>query len=82
MEKKTKRNSLDRVLPLVPKIKPENKFLKEEAKKYAYLLGYNYQSSVWYERSYQVFNKDYNPKRVIEEKEMGLIRKKIKALFE
>ncbi len=29
----TKRNSLDRVLPLVPKIKPENIFLKEEAKR-------------------------------------------------
>ena len=56
--------------------------LKDESKKAAAILGYNYQSSVWYERSYQVFNKDYNPKRVIEEKEMGLIRKKIKALFE
>ena len=26
--------------------------LKEEAKKYATLLGYNYQSSIWYEKSY------------------------------
>ena len=33
--------------------------LKEEARKYAKLLGYNYQSSVWYERSYSVFNKEY-----------------------
>ena len=56
--------------------------LKDESKKAAAILGYNYQSSIWYERSYQVFNKDYNPKRVTEEKEMGLIRKKIKALFE
>ena len=35
--------------------------LKEEAKKYAYLLGYNYQSSKWYENTYKVFNKKYEP---------------------
>ena len=29
------------------------------SKKYANLLGYNYQSSEWYEQSYKVFNKDY-----------------------
>ena len=33
--------------------------LKEEAKKYAQVLGYNYQSSLWYEKSYVVFNKRY-----------------------
>ena len=33
--------------------------LIEESKKYAALLGYNYQSSRWYEESYKVFNKDY-----------------------
>ena len=33
--------------------------LKEEAKKYAVLLGYNYKSSEWYEESYKVFNRDY-----------------------
>ena len=33
--------------------------LKEEAKKYASLLGYNYQSSEWYLKSYKIFNKDY-----------------------
>ena len=33
--------------------------LIEESKKYAALLGYNYQSSKWYEESYKVFNKDY-----------------------
>ena len=36
--------------------------LEEEAKKYAYLLGYNYQSSEWYEKSYKIFNKGYVPK--------------------
>ncbi len=33
--------------------------LTEEAKKYAKLLGYNYQSSIWYEKSYSVFDKTY-----------------------
>ena len=33
--------------------------LINESKKYANLLGYNYQSSEWYEQSYKVFNKDY-----------------------
>ena len=36
--------------------------LSKEAKKYANLLGYNYQSSAWYERSYKVFNKNYEIK--------------------
>ncbi len=33
--------------------------LVEEAKKYTILLGYNYQSSDWYERSYNILNKKY-----------------------
>ena len=33
--------------------------LEEEAKKYASLLGYNYQSSQWYEKSYKIFNQNY-----------------------
>tara|TARA_Y100001970_G_scaffold7375_1_gene8454 strand:+ start:16349 stop:17179 length:831 start_codon:yes stop_codon:yes gene_type:complete len=33
--------------------------LEDEAKKYAYVLGYNYQSSQWYENTYKVFNKNY-----------------------
>ncbi len=37
--------------------------LEDEAKKYAYLLGYNYQSSEWYEKSYKVFNKKYIPRK-------------------
>ena len=38
--------------------------LKDEAKKYASLLGYNYQSSEWYRKSYKIFNKDYIKKSV------------------
>jgi len=33
--------------------------LIDESKKYANILGYNYQSSDWYKNSYKVFNKDY-----------------------
>ena len=56
--------------------------LVEEAKQAAAILGYNYQSSQWYERSYKVFNKKYMSKKIKKKKEMGLIRKKIKGLFE
>ena len=33
--------------------------LKEEAGKYANILGYNYNSSEWYKQSYKILNKDY-----------------------
>ena len=33
--------------------------LIDESKKYAALLGYNYQSSKWYEETYGILNKDY-----------------------
>ena len=56
--------------------------LEEEAKHAASILGYNYQSGEWYERSYKVFYAKYKPKKIKKEKEMGLIRRKIKSLFE
>ena len=56
--------------------------LVEEAKQAAAILGYNYQSGKWYERSYKVFNKKYKTKKFKKKKEMGLIRRKIKGLFE
>ena len=56
--------------------------LVEEAKQAAAILGYNYQSGKWYERSYKVFNKKYKTKKIEKTKEMGLIRRKIKGLFE
>ena len=56
--------------------------LVEEAKQAAVILGYNYQSGEWYERSYKVFNKKYKTKKIKKKKEMGLIRRKIKSLFE
>ena len=36
--------------------------LENESQKYASLLGYNYQSSKWYEKSYKIFNKKYKSK--------------------
>ena len=33
--------------------------LDEEAKKYATILGYNYNSSEWFSQSYKIFNKNY-----------------------
>lgn len=34
--------------------------LVQEAQKYAAVLGYNYQSSKWYEKSYVIFNKNFS----------------------
>ena len=56
--------------------------LVEEAKQAAAILGYNYESGEWYERSYKIFNKNYKAKKIKKKKEMGLIRRKIKGLFE
>jgi outer membrane protein assembly factor BamD len=55
--------------------------LVEEAKQVASILGYNYQSGEWYKKSYKVFNKKYKTRKR-KKKEMGLIRRKIKSLFE
>ena len=56
--------------------------LEDEAKQAASILGYNYQSGSWYKRSYKVFNKKYKSKSIKEKKGGGLIRRKIKSLFE
>ena len=60
--------------------------LKLEAEKYANLLGYNYQSSEWYKKSYSVFDKMYadNKKNSIykKTKKNNIILKKFKSLFE
>ena len=36
--------------------------IEKEAKYYANILGYNYNSSEWFEQSYKVLNKDYKIK--------------------
>jgi len=56
--------------------------LESEAKQAASILGYNYKSGDWYKMSYKVFNKKYKSKKIKKEKKRGLIRRKIKSLFE
>ncbi len=55
--------------------------LKNEAKKYASILGYNYNSSRWFEQSYKLLNKNYEkilkPKK---SKEKGLFDKVFKTI--
>ena len=57
--------------------------LIEESKKYATLLGYNYQSSEWYRESYKVFNKDYEKiiKKRKKQKNKVSTLEKIKSLL-
>ena len=55
--------------------------LKNEAEKYANLLGYNYQSSMWYQRSYSVFNDMYKKKIKKENKKNNSVLKKFKSLL-
>ena len=59
--------------------------LEDEAKKYANLLGYNYKSSEWYEKSYSIFNKIYakNKEKNIKNKKgiTNSLLKKFKSLF-
>ena len=57
--------------------------LIEESKKYASLLGYNYLSGEWYEKSYKIFNKNYKakkPEKIKKNKEKKF--SKFKKLFE
>ena len=60
--------------------------LIDEAEKYAQLLGYNYQSSKWYENSYSLFDKNYEKRKkkrlkTFKENSGGLM-KKFKTLLE
>ncbi len=55
--------------------------LKDEAKKYANLLGYNYKSSRWYEKSYSVFDKMYEMKKIENKKKQKTILTKVKSLI-
>ena len=54
--------------------------LEDEAKKYSSILGYNYNSSEWYEQSYKIFNKNYqaeNKKNLLKK-----LNKEKESLFE
>ena len=57
--------------------------LEEESQKYANVLGYNYQSSDWYQKSYKIFNKDYSVQitKKIKKDKKGVLDK-FKKLFD
>ena len=55
--------------------------LENESQKYASLLGYNYQSSKWYEKSYKIFNKKYKSKLELKKEKRSML-KKFKKLFD
>ena len=56
--------------------------LENEAKATATLLGYNYNSSEWYKRSYKILNKDYSGPIIKEKnKDDGLIKRTIKKIL-
>ena len=60
--------------------------LKDEAQKYAKVLGYNYKSSEWYKNSYEVFDKKYLEKikknKKIDKTKKNSVVKKIKSLLD
>ncbi len=60
--------------------------LEDEAKRYAYMLGYNYESSEWYEKSYGIFDKMYKSNKINKKNDKDKlstsILKKFKSLFE
>ena len=55
--------------------------LIEESKKYANILGYNYQSSQWYENTYSLFDKKYKKIKKNNKKDSSVF-KKFKSLFD
>ncbi len=56
--------------------------LIDESRKYASLLGYNYQSSKWYEESYKIFNRDYKKiSKIKNPKKSDSILNKFKNIF-
>ncbi len=55
--------------------------LEDEAKKYATILGYNYNSSEWFKQSYKVLNKDYKIiKKTKAKKDDSFLRKILKKI--
>jgi len=56
--------------------------LSEEANAAAAILGYNYNSSEWYAKSYKVLNKSYKlPKKSKVKKDDGVIKRTIKKIL-
>ena len=55
--------------------------LESESKKYAQLLGYNYNSSEWYKKSYKLFNASYEEKEKKIKNNKSKIIQKVKSLL-
>ena len=55
--------------------------LIEESQKYASLLGYNYQSSEWYAKTYKIYNKNYKSELEIKKEKDGMFKKFKKLLY-
>ena len=55
--------------------------LESESKKYAQLLGYNYNSSEWYKKSYKIFNASYEEKEKKIKNNRSKIIQKVKSLL-
>ena len=55
--------------------------LINESKKYANLLGYNYQSGEWYEKSYKIFNKNYEKPKIKAAKNKKTIIQRLRSLI-
>ncbi len=55
--------------------------LENDAKKYANILGYNYNSSEWYKQSYKILNRDYKiSKKTKSNDEKGILNKILKVI--
>ena len=56
--------------------------LENEAKKYAAILGYNYNSSEWFKKSYKIFNRNYKDlnKEIKREDKQSFFKKIIKII--
>lgn len=54
--------------------------LENEAKKYLKILGYNYNSSEWYEQSYKLINKNYETLKKKDQKKENVIKRIIKKI--
>ena len=55
--------------------------LENESKAAAALLGYNYNSSEWYEKSYAILNRDYKPVVADKDKDEKKLINRIKKIF-
>ena len=52
--------------------------LEKEAKKYATILGYNYNSSEWFKQSYKILNKEY---KIVNKSELNNKKKNDKSFI-